>query len=487
MASSSGRCGDFSPHAKGFLERIRRSDGLIDNDTTEKSVEIAGKREPRRMLTTASISAAPEDFVVTSSKPPTCTAAITNAVKSHNYAAGTDEGCKVCHRDIDHPNLLLCEACNDEYHTYCLDPPLTSVPEGDFFCDKCKRSQTKKDDDGLEFLVSALPPAYTSRFGEIVWAAGGVGFGWWPACIYDPRLTVGGARQLARKNLGKRHLIYFFECNEAPFTVLSDNRLTRWDDGFIEEYDLGKVAKSGGKNRYTHFERALHVAHMEAGRPIEMRMDWNHEIVTPLPKIVKQKQPPPPPSNSSPTKLEQKQQLHKKQKLSSPTPIERLSSSSSSSAPPPPQNNSMVNRKNLITAISSLNDQGGANAIEPSEDGILVCKILRRLPAGGICNTVTEGIESSTNLGFVALPSRQSATFAAIRRAVESDLDDDMFPSDEKGRKRWKFYVPKLGPMSVKQEGKIGPALEFLKSTTEDVHLGNGTASNPLKVVIMDM
>lgn len=56
----------------------------------------------------------------------------------------------------------------------------------------------------------------------------------WPACVYDPRLTVGGARQLARKNLGKRHLIYFFECNEAPFTVLGDNRLTKWEDGFIE-------------------------------------------------------------------------------------------------------------------------------------------------------------------------------------------------------------------------------------------------------------
>ena len=151
-----------------------------------------------------------------------------------------------------------------------------------------------------------------------------------------------------------------------------------------------------------------------------------------------------------------------------------------------------MNRRNLITAINSLNDgadggEANANAIEPLEDGILVCKILRRLPAGGECTTVTEGIEFSSNLGFIVLPSRQSATFSTIRRAVESDLDDDMFPSDEKGRKRWKFYVPKLGPMSAKQEGKIGPALEFLKSTTEDIQLGNGTASNPLKVVIMDL
>ena len=43
-------------------------------------------------------------------------------------------GCLACGEDDDHANLLLCEACNDEYHTYCLDPPLRSVPTGDWFC-----------------------------------------------------------------------------------------------------------------------------------------------------------------------------------------------------------------------------------------------------------------------------------------------------------------------------------------------------------------
>ena len=47
------------------------------------------------------------------------------------------EGCRKCGKDDDHPHLLLCEFCNDEYHTYCLDPPLNYVPEGDFFCGKC--------------------------------------------------------------------------------------------------------------------------------------------------------------------------------------------------------------------------------------------------------------------------------------------------------------------------------------------------------------
>lgn len=55
----------------------------------------------------------------------------TVTASSHGF---DEEGCRVCHKDDNHAYLLLCEACNDEYHTYCLNPPLESVPEGDFFC-----------------------------------------------------------------------------------------------------------------------------------------------------------------------------------------------------------------------------------------------------------------------------------------------------------------------------------------------------------------
>lgn len=43
-------------------------------------------------------------------------------------------GCLACRRDDDHANLILCDCCNDEYHIYCLDPPLRTVPTGDWFC-----------------------------------------------------------------------------------------------------------------------------------------------------------------------------------------------------------------------------------------------------------------------------------------------------------------------------------------------------------------
>ena len=73
--------------------------------------------------------------------------------------------------------------------------------------DRCIAKTTRKrkiDSDGLNDMVTALPKDFTSRFGEVCFANGGFGFGWWPACIFDPRLTEGGARYTARKHLGKR-------------------------------------------------------------------------------------------------------------------------------------------------------------------------------------------------------------------------------------------------------------------------------------------
>ena len=110
----------------------------IDDNTTEPAAEKAVKRlKPRRMSRTSPVATSmsiPEDPLLTPSKKGA--AATSNATSPTNVAVHPhgEEGCKVCHRDVDHPNLLLCEACNDEYHTYCLKPPLQSVPEGDFFC-----------------------------------------------------------------------------------------------------------------------------------------------------------------------------------------------------------------------------------------------------------------------------------------------------------------------------------------------------------------
>ena len=55
-----------------------------------------------------------------------------------------EEGiCKVCGIDRDDHNVLLCDKCDLEYHTYCLNTPLARIPKGDRFCTSCM-SKPKK-------------------------------------------------------------------------------------------------------------------------------------------------------------------------------------------------------------------------------------------------------------------------------------------------------------------------------------------------------
>lgn len=41
----------------------------------------------------------------------------------------TFDGCVVCWSDEDAARNVLCDGCECEYHTYCLDPPLEDVPQ----------------------------------------------------------------------------------------------------------------------------------------------------------------------------------------------------------------------------------------------------------------------------------------------------------------------------------------------------------------------
>lgn len=55
-----------------------------------------------------------------------------------------EEGvCKVCGIDKDDDSVLLCDTCDSEYHTYCLNPPLARIPEGNWYCPSCVASQCK--------------------------------------------------------------------------------------------------------------------------------------------------------------------------------------------------------------------------------------------------------------------------------------------------------------------------------------------------------
>ncbi|KAL4353295.1 hypothetical protein GQ457_06G041410 [Hibiscus cannabinus] len=57
-----------------------------------------------------------------------------------------DEGvCKVCGIDKDDDSVLLCDTCDAEYHTYCLNPPLARIPEGNWYCPACVSKRMVQD------------------------------------------------------------------------------------------------------------------------------------------------------------------------------------------------------------------------------------------------------------------------------------------------------------------------------------------------------
>jgi len=48
-----------------------------------------------------------------------------------------DEPCGICGKLGDDDKAILCESCDGAFHIYCLNPPLTAIPDGDWFCGSC--------------------------------------------------------------------------------------------------------------------------------------------------------------------------------------------------------------------------------------------------------------------------------------------------------------------------------------------------------------
>ena len=44
--------------------------------------------------------------------------------------------------------MLLCDGCDKGFHTYCVDPPIEVIPEGDWFCPECEEKRSKEGENG---------------------------------------------------------------------------------------------------------------------------------------------------------------------------------------------------------------------------------------------------------------------------------------------------------------------------------------------------
>ncbi|GAN06616.1 histone demethylase JARID1A [Mucor ambiguus] len=67
-----------------------------------------------------------------------------------------NDNCEICHKNANEDSLLLCDGCNRGFHTYCLNPPLSSVPKTDWFCFQCLTAVGKDYgfEDGNEYSLN---------------------------------------------------------------------------------------------------------------------------------------------------------------------------------------------------------------------------------------------------------------------------------------------------------------------------------------------
>ncbi|KAJ2954973.1 hypothetical protein O0L34_g3316 [Tuta absoluta] len=74
--------------------------------------------------------------------------------------------CRGCGRGDVEEQMLLCDGCDDSYHTFCLVPPLADVPKGDWRCPVCLAEEVSKPSEAYGFEQASRE--YTlQQFGEM--------------------------------------------------------------------------------------------------------------------------------------------------------------------------------------------------------------------------------------------------------------------------------------------------------------------------------
>uniref|UniRef100_A0A8C3LD17 Uncharacterized protein n=1 Tax=Chrysolophus pictus TaxID=9089 RepID=A0A8C3LD17_CHRPC len=87
--------------------------------------------------------------------PEPCTKMTMRLRRSHSNSQFVESYvCRICSRGDEDDKLLLCDGCDDNYHIFCLLPPLPEIPKGIWRCPKCVMAVRR----GLPFLGEVGTP-----------------------------------------------------------------------------------------------------------------------------------------------------------------------------------------------------------------------------------------------------------------------------------------------------------------------------------------
>ncbi|XP_068780214.1 lysine-specific demethylase 5C [Struthio camelus] len=99
--------------------------------------------------------------------PEPCTKMTMRLRRSHSNSQFIDSYvCRICSRGDEDDKLLLCDGCDDNYHIFCLLPPLPEIPKGIWRCPKCVMAECKRPPEAFGFEQATREYTLQS-FGEM--------------------------------------------------------------------------------------------------------------------------------------------------------------------------------------------------------------------------------------------------------------------------------------------------------------------------------